>query len=93
MNNEEKLTVIVRGREGDVYKGESVRVTSINPKGKFDILPGHANFISLLEKEIQIIKTDGQLIEIPIESALLRNKDNQVEIYLGIDTLTDGHSY
>lgn len=33
-----------------IYDGEAVSVSSVNSLGKFDILPYHANFITLVQK-------------------------------------------
>ncbi len=82
---EKKLNVIVHSRDGDIFKGEALRVSSSNGKGKFDILPGHANFISLINDDLEIEQLPGNVMRIPIDSALLRNKADFVEVYTGID--------
>lgn len=33
-----------------IYEGEAVSISSVNSVGKFDILPYHANFITLVQK-------------------------------------------
>lgn len=58
-------------------------VTSVNVSGKFDVLPLHANFISLIEGkpiEIRCLRQKKPLIfTFPI--AILVCLDNQVNIY------------
>ena len=43
-----------------VFEGPALSVSSKNSCGKFDILPEHANFISLIQKEPIIIQTSGK---------------------------------
>lgn len=76
-------------REGAVFDGNIISLSSYNDKGKFDILSLHANFISLIYKEIVIIKSGGDKKVIKIEKALLKNKNNNLEIFLGVDNVTN----
>jgi hypothetical protein len=39
-----------------IYDGEAVSVSSVNSMGKFDILPYHANFITLVQKNPVILR-------------------------------------
>jgi len=82
--NPNTLSVLVQNREGILYQGPAQSLTSYNPKGKFDLLPQHANFISLVEQGLSIKKEDGTTQEIPLKNGILRVVQNQVEIYLGI---------
>jgi F0F1-type ATP synthase epsilon subunit len=84
MQNKPPLFVTVQGREGRYFEGNAHSITSYNQKGKFDILPTHTNFITLIEKILQIRKRDGSLQEIPVDNGVLRVANNQVDIYLGI---------
>lgn len=40
-----------------IFEGEAVSISSVNSVGKFDILPFHANFITLVQKNPIIIRT------------------------------------
>ena len=40
-----------------IFEGEAVSISSVNSLGKFDILPFHANFISLVRKDPIIVRT------------------------------------
>jgi F0F1-type ATP synthase epsilon subunit len=71
-----------------VFEGEVDSVTSFNEEGKFDILAQHANFISLIKKSLTIRDAAGKLREIKVDNALLRMKENQVEVYLGVQGMT-----
>ena len=75
-------------KEGILFDGDIKSLTSFNDKGKFDILGLHANFISIIYKKITIIDKAGGKKDMDIDKALLRNKENNLEIYLGIDNIS-----
>lgn len=58
-------------------------LTSQNTEGKFDILPDHARFMSLISSvPVSIELADGTKKEYTFESALLSCADNEVVIYV-----------
>jgi len=77
------LTVIVRGRDGKYFNDKAEAVSSTNKKGPFDILPKHTHFISLIQNGITIHKIDRSIQEITFLSAVLKVKDDIVEVYIG----------
>lgn len=79
------LTVSVRSREEVYYEGEAYSLTSYNNRGIFDILPQHANFISLIDKYIKITKTDGSEIKLDITNSVLHVIANKVTVYFNIN--------
>jgi len=78
------LNVMIRARDGIKYQGEALTVSSINPKGTFDILPSHANFICTIEKKVSVQPPNGQRQEFNVENGVLHVTDNKVVVYLGI---------
>ena len=48
----EKLLLVIRDRTTLLFQGEVMAVSSFNDKGPFDILPQHANFISIIKKHV-----------------------------------------
>ncbi len=84
MVHDQTLTVIVRGRNEEYFNGKAIAVSSINKKGPFDILPKHIHFISLIQKSIIIHKIDASVQEITFSNAVLKVKDDFVEIYIGL---------
>lgn len=78
------LQVSVRDRTGILYEGTAEAVSSYNAKGLFDILPLHANFISLISQSLTIHLAERVRKEIPIESGVLVVAKNRVAVYLGI---------
>ncbi len=82
-----KISLIIKTREATLYQGEVRALTSHNAVGQFDILPEHANFISLIEKAIIVHELSGKKREIRFDVALLKIVQNKVEIYLGVKSL------
>jgi len=50
MPNKNTLTVKIISPTQTLFDGEAYSISSINSSGKFDILPYHANFITLVQK-------------------------------------------
>lgn len=81
---EAPLHVIVRNREKIFYNDQAKGVTSYNSGGKFDILPGHVNFISIIKSGIIIYKPDGTTQDFKISTGILKVNMNAIQIFLGI---------
>ena len=79
------FNLLVRSREGVVFQGQVESISSINDKGKFDVLATHANFISLIQKELVIRKPREEKSLIKITNGLMRVRENNVEVYLGVE--------
>lgn len=86
---DDKFHLKVQSREGVLYEGDVIALTSFNEKGKFDILALHTNFISLIQKKLEIRDEENtdKAKEIRFNNALLRVKENNVEVYLGVEGL------
>lgn len=76
-----KLTIL--DREKKVFEDTISSLTSYNDTGTFDVLTGHANFITLIRKKILIRTKQGQLLELPIDFGIMRVIDNEVKVFLG----------
>lgn len=78
----ESLQVKVMTPHKILFQGPALAVSSVNSEGKFDILPEHANFISLIENQaVSIIQTNKQIINFNFTQAIVVNLKNQVTIY------------
>ena len=84
MANTDNFHLLVRSRQGVLYEGEVSSISSYNEDGIFDILPEHANFISLIQKSLVIRDLVNNVREFNVTTALLRNRNNKVEVYLGV---------
>ena len=79
-----KLEVEILNQEDTLYKGPASAVTSYNEEGKFDILPNHVNFISIIRDTIIIHRSRKDRKEINIKRGVLRCLQNKVNVFLGI---------
>jgi F0F1-type ATP synthase epsilon subunit len=66
------------------YQGEAISVSSQNQLGKFDILPKHTNFITLIFDELSIVTLKGEKITYRFKRGVLEVTKNKVNIYLGL---------
>lgn len=90
MDNQQNLNTLVvtiKNPDTTLFQGEVKALTSVNERGKFDILPRHANFISLIKDFILLHKNDGGIEKIQTESGIMRVIRNKVSVFLGIETL------
>lgn len=82
------FNLFVKSRDGVIFSGPVLSLTSYNKKGRFDVLPGHANFISLIKEKLVIRDAKGVIKELPLTNGLMRFKKNSAEVYLGIEALS-----
>ena len=80
------LTVSIKSPEAILFAGEADAVSSINERGRFDVLPLHANFICIVKDTI-VIYNKSTAKELKIDSGILRVTGNHVQVFLGIETL------
>lgn len=83
--NQAILSVKINSPDKVIWEGEASVVSSINSKGPFDILPLHANFITIVEnKPIKIKTIEDKLIDFTFPHAVLYIHGNKVLIYTNI---------
>lgn len=76
------LNVQIIAPKEDVFEGTALSVSSVNSAGKFDILPQHANFITLIQQaEISIKTTEGKVVNFNFPMAIIHTTQNNVKIY------------
>lgn len=88
-SHKETLYIRVHSPEKVFFEGEAKAVTSVNEKGRFDILPFHANFITIVREVLTIHSHNGQSQEIKIDSGIIRASENKLNIFLGIEALKE----
>ena len=76
------IDLTIRTREDVLFQGEVSAVSSINEKGRFDVLPFHASFISLIQQKIVIHERNYIQREILIGVGIMHVADNHVKVYL-----------
>lgn len=80
----DKLNVIARAPFNIYYEGVAEAVTAVNRIGKFDILPGHADFFSILTPGEIIIETVSDPISFNVSNGILTVRDNEVMLFVNI---------
>lgn len=84
MNQANLLNVVARAPFQLYYDGKAKSISAINKVGRFDILPGHADFFSLINPGEVIIETDTEDINIPISNGIVCVRDESVMLFLNI---------
>ncbi|HPF30913.1 MAG TPA: hypothetical protein PLO25_01190 [Candidatus Saccharibacteria bacterium] len=80
----QKIYVIARAPFELYYEGEANSLSGENKIGKFDILPGHADFFSMLIPSDVIIETDSEPIIFSIINGIITVRDNKVMLFANI---------
>lgn len=84
------LSVKIISPKEDIFNGEALSVSSVNSAGKFDILPEHANFITLVQNvPIEIIKLNKEKVTFTFPLAIIYNTNNKIKIYTDIQLSLD----
>lgn len=78
------INLKIQSRDGILFQGKIISLTAKNSKGTFDILNNHANFISLVGETLIIRDKEKIEREIVVANAILKAKENNVEIYVGV---------
>ena len=73
-----------------ILDSEAESVSSRNTAGNFDILPQHANFVTLINNSPIVVRPAGQkplVFKFPL--AIILTRENKVDIYTYIQPQTD----
>ena len=83
-NSGGELEVKIQTPEEVIWEGRAEAVSSQNRAGLFDILPEHANIITLIEnRPIEVVTASGSHTY-NFEKAVIFAQDNKVSIYADI---------
>ena len=80
----DRLKVVARAPFKLYYEGEADVVSAINLVGQFDILPGHADFFSILEPGEIIIDDGTKPSNIMVNNGIITVKQNEVLLFVNI---------
>lgn len=79
------LNVIARAPFEIYYEGPAEVVSAKNSIGPFDVLPGHADFFSVLEPCQVIIDTgNGEPVTFDIGAGIITAQDNDVHLFVNM---------
>lgn len=82
--NEKQINVIVNSPDKLIWEGRADSVSSENTEGTFDILPEHANFVTMIENKPVVVRSGGTQKEFQYQNAVLVVRGKMVTIYAGI---------
>lgn len=80
----EPLNVIARAPFHIYYEGQAQRVSASNKVGTFDILPGHADFFSVLQPGDVNIETETEMVTFAITNGIMAVRDGAVMLFVNI---------
>lgn len=79
---DETINVDIRNRKEQFFSGVAKTVSSLNDTGEFDVLPQHANFVTLIKGYVIIDKKLPTEKKFEIENGVLAAKTGAVDVYL-----------
>lgn len=82
----DSLTIKIFKPEAVFFTGEIASLSSQNSLGNFDILPDHANFITVIEKNLTLYFKNGSTKVLEFDIGVLRLFGVEIDVYLGIKT-------
>ncbi len=78
------LTVVARAPFHIYYEGKAKVVSATNKVGTFDVLPGHADFFSVMSSGDVLIETETETITIPTNSGIIGVRDDKVLLFINM---------
>jgi F0F1-type ATP synthase epsilon subunit len=80
----QELTVVARSPFRIYYEGPARMVSAANRVGKFDILPGHADFFSVMTPGEVIIETETESISFKISNGITTVQGNEAVLFVNM---------
>lgn len=78
------LNVVARAPFNVYYEGTATAVSATNKVGPFDILPGHADFFSMLTPGEVTIHTATNPVIFTINNGIITVRDNEVLLFVNM---------
>lgn len=88
MSDKKLIKIQVLNTEQMLFEGEVDRISSFNEVGAFDVYPMHANFISIINKQLKLFNKHNVVKELSFEQAVMKVKQDIVSIFLGMEVLS-----
>jgi F0F1-type ATP synthase epsilon subunit len=80
----QQLSVIARAPFHIYYEGDAQAITAANSVGEFDILPGHADFFSVLIPGEVIIETGSDPVNFSITNGIVAVRGDEVMLFVNM---------
>lgn len=87
MTDKKLIKIQVLNTDEILFDGEVDRISSFNEVGAFDVFPMHANFISIIAKQLTLYNKHEKVKELKFEQAVMKVKQDSVSIFLGMEVL------
>lgn len=84
LNNNQTFKVIARAPFNVYYEGLAESVSATNKVGNFDILPGHAEFFSVLTPGEVTIETPDNTVSFKISNGIITARDDEVLLFVNM---------
>lgn len=78
------MNVIARAPFHVYYEGPAKMVSAANPVGNFDILPGHADFFSIMSPGRVVIETEKDALSFEISNGIITVRADEVVLFVNI---------
>lgn len=69
--------VKIRNTDKVIFEGAADRISSYNEIGPFDVYRMHANFISIIKKELILYNNRQKIQEVKFEQAIMKVKQDK----------------
>lgn len=79
-----KIQVVARSPFHVFYEGPAYSLSASNKVGAFDILPGHADFFSMLTKCDVVIDTDDEQVTFEAYNGMLTVRNDSVMLFVNM---------
>ena len=83
MQNQPKLSLLIRRKDRILFTGPVKAVSSTNELGPFDVLPYHSNLVATIAKFVRIYLDNNLIRDFEIPKGVMHVKENKVEVYVG----------
>ncbi len=80
----QQLRVTARSPFKIYYEGPARVVSAANQVGPFDILPGHADFFSVLTPSEVVIDAESNSINFPISNGIISVRGEEVMLFVNM---------
>lgn len=82
--DEDQLEVIARAPFHIYFEGKAGVISAANNVGPFDILPGHADFFSILSPSEVVIENEKEVVSFSIANGIISVRENRVLLFINM---------
>lgn len=79
-----QLQIIARAPFRVYYEGPAFLLSAANKVGRFDVLPGHADFFSVLVPGNVVIETEKGTVQFPITNGIIAVRSDEAMLFVNM---------